>query len=154
MLHDASHHLDFNRVMKIMIETCRGLIAMHTSDPPMLHRDLKSPNILLDGEWDVKIADFGLTGLHPGHTVQMTDMASPYWTAPEVLMMTRFQHPCLFLLFWHSTWIPSPPPPLPQQVLERREYSEASDVYSLGVVIWETFVRKAPFADMSPYQVP
>ena len=37
-----------------------GMNYLHRHEPPILHRDLKSANILLDESYNVKICDFGL----------------------------------------------------------------------------------------------
>lgn len=37
------------------------MLALHSHKPPILHRDLKSPNLLIDKHWRCKIADFNLS---------------------------------------------------------------------------------------------
>ncbi|KAJ4821247.1 Leucine-rich receptor-like protein kinase family protein [Rhynchospora pubera] len=53
--------LDWPTRLQIAIGAARGLCYMHHEcAPPVVHRDVKSSNILLDSEFDAKIADFGL----------------------------------------------------------------------------------------------
>ncbi|MQL93226.1 hypothetical protein Taro_025867, partial [Colocasia esculenta] len=54
-------HLDWRRRLKIALGISRGLAYLHElADPPIIHRDVKSNNILLDDCLNAKIADFGL----------------------------------------------------------------------------------------------
>lgn len=39
----------------------QGMLQLHSHKPPILHRDLKSPNLLVDKHWRVKVADFNLS---------------------------------------------------------------------------------------------
>jgi len=46
---------------KFALDTARGVNYLHTCSPPIIHRDLKSLNLLLDDSYKVKLADFGWT---------------------------------------------------------------------------------------------
>lgn len=61
-----------------------GLNYLHNRDPPVIHRDMKSPNVLLDEHWNAKIGDFGLSRIKEEGKV-MTCVGSPLWAAPEML---------------------------------------------------------------------
>lgn len=67
-------------------ETAHGLAYLHNSG--MVHRDVKSPNILLDRNNTVKITDFGLTALHDA-TLTSAGMGSAFWMAPELANLTH-----------------------------------------------------------------
>ncbi|CAD6338880.1 unnamed protein product [Miscanthus lutarioriparius] len=62
-LHGPSHGsaLSWHIRMKIALDMARGLEYLHEHcSPPVIHRDLKSSNILLDSDFNAKISDFGL----------------------------------------------------------------------------------------------
>ena len=42
------------------MDAAKGMLCLHAHSPPILHRDLKSPNLLVDAAWRVKVADFNL----------------------------------------------------------------------------------------------
>jgi len=50
---------DFRK--KIGLDIAKGVYYLHNHKPPILHRDLKSLNVLLDGAMTAKLADFGWT---------------------------------------------------------------------------------------------
>ncbi|XP_015877135.2 serine/threonine-protein kinase-like protein CCR2 [Ziziphus jujuba] len=64
-LHDHLHGelspLDWNLRLKISLQAAKGLEYLHeVVKPPMIHKDVKTSNILLDSEWGARISDFGL----------------------------------------------------------------------------------------------
>ncbi|KAG2302849.1 hypothetical protein Bca4012_061179 [Brassica carinata] len=59
---------------------------LHHCSPPIIHRDLKSSNLLVDRNWTVKVADFGLSRMkHETYLTTKTGRGTPQWMAPEVL---------------------------------------------------------------------
>ena len=65
------------------LEIAQGINYLHSFKPPILHRDLKSLNILLDKNYVCKIADFGWAKLRDNH---MTKLRGTFqWMAPEVI---------------------------------------------------------------------
>jgi len=53
--------------------------------PPLVHRDLKSPNVLLSEEGVAKIADVGMArAAPPGALITAQPVLTPLWAAPEV----------------------------------------------------------------------
>jgi serine/threonine protein kinase len=77
--------LPFALKVKMAYQAAKGMHFLHSSG--IVHRDLKSLNLLLDNKWNVKVSDFGLTQFkedaknNHGAAHQM----SIHWTAPEVL---------------------------------------------------------------------
>ena len=60
VLYDLSIDIDYDRKLSFAMDSARGMHFLHTLEPPRIHRDLKSDNLLVSKDWIVKVADFGL----------------------------------------------------------------------------------------------
>lgn len=90
---------------RFAVETARGLAYLH--DMSLIHRDIKSPNVLVTADWHAKIGDFGLAKVKTETKTATKSIAtSVRWAAPE----------CLDL---------------------EPEFTTASDVFSFGVLLYE-----------------
>ncbi|THU62651.1 hypothetical protein C4D60_Mb01t07330 [Musa balbisiana] len=78
--------LDWRRRTLMALDIARGMNYLHHCNPPIIHRDLKSSNLLVDKNWTVKVGDFGLSRLkHETCLTTKTGKGTPQWMAPEVL---------------------------------------------------------------------
>jgi len=80
----------FSKKMQIVSEIVSGMSYLHNLEIPVFHLDLKTANILLDANYSVRIADFGLSKLFgPGHLlnsgVNSFIGGTPFYMAPEIL---------------------------------------------------------------------
>ncbi|KAG6424065.1 hypothetical protein SASPL_114477 [Salvia splendens] len=114
--HNISGHvvLDWPKRLQIAIGAAHGLTYMHHHcSPPIIHRDVKSSNILLDSKFNAKIADFGLARnlIKHGEPNTMSVVAGSFgYMAPEYA--------------------------------QTRRVSEKIDVYSFGVILLELITGK------------
>ncbi|KAG2726881.1 hypothetical protein I3843_01G129700 [Carya illinoinensis] len=78
--------LDWRRRLHMALDIARGMNYLHRYNPPIIHRDLKSSNLLVDKNWTVKVGDFGLSRLkHDTYLTTTSGKGTPQWMAPEVL---------------------------------------------------------------------
>jgi len=115
--------LNWNLKTKIAIDIAKGMNYLHGCKPIIIHRDLKSHNLLVDENFKVKVADFGLAKLLNSHESQteMTACGTPAYTAPEVL--------------------------------RNEVYTEKADIFSYALVLWELVTREEPHRGVPPFQI-
>lgn len=114
--------LTWQRRMQMLADAVRGMIHLHMMNPPIVHRDLKSLNLLVTADLRIKVSDFNLSKIVKDGTLSQhaasaaeSNLMNPRWLAPEVINGSR--------------------------------YSVATDIFSFGVVMWEMLVWEAPWGN-------
>ena len=124
IIYNKNHEIHWTLVYKFAIEAARGMTRLHSES--ILHRDLKSKNLLVDSNWTVKVSDFGLSRLK--NTLLDEDartkiaLGTLAWTAPEIF--------------------------------QEQPHTEKSDVYSYGVILYELLGRMLPWDDQIQESIP
>ncbi|BAT72641.1 hypothetical protein VIGAN_01006500 [Vigna angularis var. angularis] len=86
LIHRPNNQLDERRRLRMALDAARGMNYLHSSTPVIVHRDLKSPNLLVDKNWVVKVCDFGLSRMkHSTFLSSRSTAGTAEWMAPEVL---------------------------------------------------------------------
>ena len=114
--------LSSDHIIPIMLGVALGLNYLHKHEPPILHRDVSSANVLLNplpcNQWFAKLSDFGsLNFLQQSQTV---NAGNPVYAAPEALDPKRGSH------------------------------TPAMDTFSFGVLLHELCSRTQPLGGLTP----
>ncbi|XP_058085758.1 serine/threonine-protein kinase EDR1 [Magnolia sinica] len=105
ILHRPNCQIDEKRRIKMALDVAKGMNCLHTSIPTIVHRDLKSPNLLVDKNWNVKVCDFGLSRLkHNTFLSSKSTAGTPEWMAPEVLRNEPSDEKCDVYSFGVILW--------------------------------------------------
>ncbi|XP_062216745.1 serine/threonine-protein kinase EDR1-like [Phragmites australis] len=105
ILHRPNCQIDEKRRIKMALDVAKGMNCLHTSVPTIVHRDLKSPNLLVDNNWNVKVCDFGLSRLkHSTFLSSKSTAGTPEWMAPEVLRNEQSNEKCDVYSFGVILW--------------------------------------------------
>eukprot|EP01137_Pigoraptor_chileana_P000467 Opistho-2@36725 len=97
----------------------KGMEYLHSGTPPILHLDLKSPNLLVDEFMRLKVADFGLAAMKNDK------------------QFSKASNLCLGSVLWMA----------PEMATGSKPVSEKCDVYSFGIILWELLARSLPYQD-------
>ncbi|XP_057965139.1 LRR receptor-like serine/threonine-protein kinase FEI 2 [Malania oleifera] len=114
-LHERSEQLDWDARLNIIMGAAKGLAYLHHDcSPRIIHRDIKSSNILLDGNLEARVSDFGLAKLLEDEESHITTIVAGTfgYLAPEYMQSGRA--------------------------------TEKTDVYSFGVLVLEVLSGKRP----------
>lgn len=105
ILHRPNLVLDEKRRLRMALDVAKGMNYLHTSHPPVVHRDLKTPNLLVDRNWVVKVCDFGLSRMkHHTYLSSKSCAGTPEWMAPEVLRNEPANEKCDVYSFGVILW--------------------------------------------------
>lgn len=105
LLHKPNLQLDEKRRMRMALDVAKGMNYLHTSHPVIVHRDLKTPNLLVDKNWVVKVCDFGMSRMkHHTFLSSKSTAGTAEWTAPEVLRNEPSNEKCDVYSFGIILW--------------------------------------------------
>lgn len=118
VLHDQHRPLSYVEVLRL----CRDIAcAMTYLQPTVIHRDLKSHNVLLTTDGHAKVCDFGIAKFKEGTylTLNTGGMGTAAYMAPELFSCKKVTEKC--------------------------------DVFSFGVLLWEMITRREPWSEFTNF---
>jgi serine/threonine protein kinase len=124
LLLDAEQVLDEPTLVRLAAETATGVAYLHTDEIKIVHGDLKAANVLLTAERSVRICDFGMAEAKD-RSKSMTSIGMGSAASAGITVA------------WTAP-----------EVLQNEDKSFASDVFALGITLWEIFERAKPFGRM------
>jgi len=122
LLRSPEFVMTWDRFFSFAIETTAGLAVLHKAKPSILHRDMKTLNLLVDKDYHTKLCDFGLSRFNTGSNLAtLSKCRGTYaYIAPEVYNCETF--------------------------------TTKSDVYSVAIILWELIYRIINGKYLRPFQ--
>ncbi len=114
------HRLTVEQAVKVIHQTAQGLATAH--DAGVIHRDIKPGNLMISSRGAVKIADFGIA-------LSNQDLSKKLTTTGEFVGTPGYLSP---------------------EVCLGKPVDQRSDIFSLGIVLYEMLTGRMPFNDESP----
>ncbi|KAI9914242.1 hypothetical protein PsorP6_006041 [Peronosclerospora sorghi] len=74
----------------IALDILEGVVYLHSFPSPIIHRDLKSKNVLLSSSYEAKLSDFGISREWQVDTTMTAGIGTMAWIAPEILQGERY----------------------------------------------------------------
>ena len=87
---EVDHLLSLGRIAEIIYKCCKAL--EYAQYQGVIHRDIKPANILIRGDSDIKISDFGAAMLENQQTTQVSGVGSPAYMSPEQIKELTLSH--------------------------------------------------------------
>ncbi|XP_054780376.1 probable serine/threonine-protein kinase SIS8 isoform X2 [Prosopis cineraria] len=105
LIHRPNNQLDERRRLRMALDAARGMNYLHNCSPMIVHRDLKSPNLLVDKNWVLKVCDFGLSRMkHSTFLSSRSTAGTAESMAPEVLRNEPSDEKCDVYSFGVILW--------------------------------------------------
>ena len=120
--------LPWSTRVRIATDIANGIHFLH--DKNILHRDIKSLNVLLDENYKAKLSDFGLAKVK----MEIKSHSTAKKTNKDCVGTVQWMAPELFKL--------------------KPVYTKKSDIYSLGITFWELATRKLPYIGVDKNVIP
>jgi serine/threonine protein kinase len=172
-LYDHSVPMSVANRLGMAIQTAQGMCYLHSPERKIIHRDLKSHNLLVTRDFSIKVADFGLTIMRSASGASQVVDSSLKQSKPgdigsdksrqsesvlklskgaigEGVFSNRLKQESLAPVHeeeGQAYGVHGTPQWMAPEVLEGQRYNGSVDVYSFGVVLCELFSRILPFSD-------
>lgn len=121
----------------IFLDICKGLRAAHKEN--IIHRDIKPDNVLISQDGDIKLTDFGISGSEKDFDEEDGDSSKKAFTSSfETMVGTKMGTPSYMS---------------PEQIDDTSKVDKKTDIYSMGVMLYEMLFADKPFVGSSAVEI-